>query len=59
MDDRLEGDAFSCGFRFSLEGEFGSRPCQKILVELVLLLNGEEVMGEVSSLDRLFYLIVS
>ena len=57
MDDRLVGDKLSYGDRFSDAGEFGSRPCQNILGDAVML-KGEDD-GEDSCLLKLFYQIVS
>ncbi len=57
MDDRLVGDKLSNGDRFSDAGELGSRPCQNILGEAVVL-NGEED-GEGSCLLKLFYQLLS
>ena len=53
MDDRLVGDKLSYGDRFSDTGEFGSRPCQNILGDAVILKGEDE--GEDSCLLKLFY----
>ena len=60
IDDRLEGDTASKGDRFSLDGEFGSRPCQNILGEARILepSKGEDADGEDSCFEKLFYLLL-
>lgn len=54
IDDRLAGGIEPCGLVFSQTGELGSRPCQNTLGELALL-DGEDLIGEASALDKLFF----
>lgn len=56
MDERFAGEMEPCGVMFSQTGELGSRPCQKILGELALF-DGDDLMGDVSALDKLFYMV--
>lgn len=54
MEDRFEGEIEPCGVMFSQTGELGSRPCQKTLGELALF-DGDDLIGDVSALEKLFY----
>ena len=56
IEERFGGDwliSGSLGLRFSRDTETGSRPCQNMRGEFVLLLKGEELTGEESGLKVL------
>lgn len=56
MEERFAGGMEPCGLTFSQTGELGSRPRQNTLGELALL-DGEDLIGDVSALDKLFFVL--